>query len=84
MKDKLLNGLNTLLMINIFVVLGAFAWFAIALVGRSMDIPLGFDIWYKLWQPVIQPALGILMLGAIVSGIAGWVNKKLSDRQSLN
>ncbi len=77
MLRTLLDWLNTALMVNLFLVLFSFFWFAIALIGRSFDIPLGFDIWYSLWEPVFTPAIGILMLGAIVSGIAGWVNKRM-------
>ncbi len=77
MKDKMLNGLNTVLMLDTFFVLAAFVWFAAALVGRSFDVPLGFDLWYRLWQPVFQPAIGVLMLGAIASGIASWLSKRL-------
>ncbi len=76
MKDRLLSGLNTLLMFNLFFVLFCFAWFAIALVGRSTHVNLGFDLWYSLWDPVIMPAIGILMAGALVSGVSSWVGKK--------
>uniref|UniRef100_B8HSK4 Uncharacterized protein n=1 Tax=Cyanothece sp. (strain PCC 7425 / ATCC 29141) TaxID=395961 RepID=B8HSK4_CYAP4 len=81
MKDKLLNGLNVVLMANSFFVLFAFFWFVIALVGRELDIPLGFDLWYQLWQPVFTPAIGILMGGAILSGIVGQVKKRFPPAQ---
>ena len=80
MKDRLVNGLNTLLMLDLFFVLFCFFWFAIALVGRTTDINLGFDLWYSLWDPVIMPAIGILMAGALVSGISSWVNRKFLQR----
>lgn len=76
MKDRLISGLNTALMFNLFFVLFCFFWFAIALVGRATNINLGFDVWYSLWEPVIMPAIGILMMGAIVSGLSSWVSKK--------
>ncbi len=76
MKDRLMNGLNTLLMINLFFVLFCFVWFAVALIGRSTKVDLGFDVWYSLWEPVIMPSIGILMAGALVSGISSWVGKK--------
>ena len=81
MKDKMLDWLNLALMANLFFVLFCFGWLAIAVVGRTSGISLGLDVWYKLWQPVVQPALGILMTGAIVSGVSSWVAKKL-DRAS--
>lgn len=82
MKDRFVNGLNTLLVINLFFVLLCFVWFAIALIGRSTHVNLGFDVWYGLWQPVIMPAIGILMAGALVSGISSWVNKKFLQKSS--
>jgi len=27
-----------------------------------------YNSWYALWTPVIQPALGILMLGVVLQG----------------
>jgi len=76
MKDRLMAGLNTLLMLNLFFVLFCFVWFAVALVGRSTGTNLGFDVWYSLWDPVIMPAIGILMAGALLSGLSSWVSKK--------
>ena len=80
MKEKFLTWLNRLLVADVFVVLFAFFWFAVALVGQSMDIPLGFELWYKLWEPVFTPAIGILMLGAIVSGLTSYISKKLGSQ----
>ena len=76
MKDRLSSGLNTLLMFDLFFVLFCFAWFVIALIGRSTNVNLGFDLWYSLWDPVIMPAIGILMAGALISGLSSWVGKK--------
>lgn len=82
MKDRLVNGLNTLLVINLFFVLFCFFWFVIALIGRSTNVNLGFDVWYGLWEPVIMPSIGILMAGALVSGISSWVSKKFLQKSS--
>ena len=78
MKDKLLNGLNLFLVADVFFVLLAFGWFAIAILGRSLGVPLGLDIWYGLWQPVFNPAIGILMLGALLSGLISWMSKRFN------
>lgn len=75
MKDKLLDLLDKFLVFDVFVVLFSFFWFAAALIGRSLDIPLGLDLWYQLWEPVFTPAIGILMGGAILS----WVVKKITN-----
>jgi len=80
MKDKFFQWLNLVLMVNLFLVLLSFFWLAAAVVGRSAGVPLGLDLWYKLWEPVFTPAIGLLMAGALISGISSWVNKQLSTR----
>lgn len=82
MKEQFLKGLNFVLMLDLFFVLLSFAWFAIAIIGRAAKFPLGLEVWYKLWDPVMQPAIGILMAGAILSGVSSWIAKRLDERQS--
>jgi hypothetical protein len=77
MNDRLISWLNQLLMVDVFLVLLSFFWFAIAVVGRSLGVPLGLDLWYRLWEPVFTPAIGILMAGAVLSGLISWVSKRL-------
>lgn len=78
MKEQFFKGLNFVLMLDLFFVLACFGWFAIALVGCAAKVPLGLDLWLKLWEPVMQPAIGILMAGAILSGLTSWVIKRLN------
>lgn len=80
MKDRFFQWLNWALVANLFLVLLSFFWFAIALIGRATNVPLGLDLWYRLWEPVFTPAIGILMAGALVSGLASWVAKRLEER----
>jgi hypothetical protein len=77
MNDRLISWLNQLLMVDVFLVLLSFFWFAIAVVGRSLGVPLGLDLWYRLWEPVFTPAIGILIAGALLSGLISWVSKRL-------
>jgi hypothetical protein len=79
MKEQLIIWLNRILVADVFLVLFGFIWFAIAVIGRSLDIALGFNLWYRLWQPVFNPAIGILFLGAIVSWLAGKISDKLDN-----
>ena len=81
MTDNLLRWLNLALVADFFFVLCSFFWLLIAVVGRSAGVPLGLDLWYKLWQPVFTPAIGILMTATIVSGLSGWVVKRLNSQQ---
>lgn len=78
MKEQILTWLNRFLVANIFFVLFSFFWFVIALVGRSLNVPLGFDIWFSLWEPVFTPAIGILMAGAIMVGLINQITKRLN------
>lgn len=76
----LLNGLNLALVVNWFLVLLSFVWWIVALLGQAVGLPLGLNLWYRLWGPVFTPALGILMVGAILSGLASQVAKRLSSQ----
>ncbi len=76
MKEQFLTWLDRLLIADVFVVIVGFFWFAIAVIGRSLDIPLGWEIWYQLWQPLFNPAIAILILGAILS----WLIKKFTTK----
>lgn len=82
MKEKLIEWLNLALVANLFLVLLSFFWLAIAVVGRSFGLALGLDVWYSLWQPVFNPAIGILMAGALLSGLISWVNKRFGAKQT--
>ena len=84
MKERLLEWLNVVLMVDLFLVLLSFLWLAVAVAGRAAKVPLGLDLWYKLWEPVFTPALGILMAGALLSGAISWVSKRWQERSINN
>ncbi|VXD21721.1 conserved hypothetical protein [Planktothrix serta PCC 8927] len=75
MKEQLIKWLNRILVADVFLVLFSFFWLVIAVLGHSFKVNLGLDLWYKLWEPVFTPAIGILMGGAIVS----WAISKLNQ-----
>jgi hypothetical protein len=79
MKERLIRWLNQFLMLDVFLVLLSFFWLAIAVIGRSLGIPLGLDLWYRLWEPVFTPAIGILMAGALMSGLISQISKRLNS-----
>lgn len=80
MKEKIVLWLNRLLVADVFIVILGFLWFAIAVVGRYLNIPLGFDLWYRLWVPVFNPAIGILFLGAFVTWAIDKISRKLGSQ----
>ena len=79
MKERLIRWLNQFLMLDVFLVLLSFFWLAIAVIGRSLGIALGLDLWYRLWEPVFTPAIGILMAGALISGLISQISKRLNS-----
>jgi hypothetical protein len=81
MKEQFLKWLNLALVADFFLVLFAFFWLAIAVAGHALHLPLGLDLWYKLWQPVFTPAIGILIAGALISGVSSWVSKRFKSQQ---
>ncbi|MGL5033066.1 MAG: hypothetical protein ACRC6M_04605 [Microcystaceae cyanobacterium] len=75
MKEAFLLWLNRLLVFDVFLVIFAFFWFAIAVIGESTGIPLGYQLWQQLWLPLFNPAIAILITGALLS----WLIDKLGQ-----
>ncbi|MEN9216117.1 MAG: hypothetical protein Q6K90_02190 [Gloeomargarita sp. HHBFW_bins_162] len=71
MRERSQRWLTTLLMLDVFLVLAGFAWFALALLGQGFW-PQLWETWVFLWQPLWQPAIGVFMLGALVTGALNW------------
>jgi hypothetical protein len=79
MKETFLKWLDRILIFNVFLVIIGFVWFAIAVLGRSLGLSLGWEIWYKLWLPLFNPAISILVLGALLSWVVKKINQKLAS-----
>ena len=60
------------LIADFFFILFVLLWF-VAGIGETAALQSSrlLDVWYPLWPTVFQPALGVLMLGALVSGASG-------------
>jgi hypothetical protein len=82
MIDLVSRTISWILVVDLGVVLASFTWFLAAVVGRSMNLNLGLDLWYSLWNPLILPAISILMAGAIASGIVGWIGRRFKADSS--
>ncbi len=76
--QKLGFWLNKALMIDLFLVFFFFAWFVLAIIAEQLHLHFGLSVWHFLWQPVIQPVLGIMMAGAILSGIMSKFQSEIS------
>lgn len=78
MKEQFVKWLNRILIFDVFLVIAGFLWFAVAVIGESTGIPLGFKLFQQLWLPLFNPAISILIAGAILS----WVINKIQERWS--
>lgn len=80
-------ALDKVLIVDFFFVLFALAWLVAGVAtngaGEGLDGsndpgkingPL-LSSWFALWPMVFQPAIGILMAGALVSGGVGWLRE---------
>ncbi|MEW5304609.1 MAG: hypothetical protein WDW36_007209 [Sanguina aurantia] len=78
------DNIDKFLMADFFFVLAILAWLVVGVAQSSFNEGVSpiLDAWYPLWPIVWQPALGILMAGALVSGAAGWVQELLEEQQS--
>nr|WP_275337039.1 hypothetical protein [Nodosilinea sp. TSF1-S3]MDF0369821.1 hypothetical protein [Nodosilinea sp. TSF1-S3] len=82
LTQRISNLISWVLVADLGLVLLSLGWFLVAVLGRSMNLDLGLDLWYSLWNPLIMPALGVLMAGAIASGIVGWVGRRFNTDPS--
>ena len=78
MRERISSIISWILVVDLGIVVLSFGWFLAAVIGQSMNVNLGLNLWYSLWDPFILPAISVLMAGAIASGIVGWVSKRLN------
>lgn len=85
-KQEPANGgfkdiVDQLLITDFFIVLGILAWLVTGVAAQTIfNNSSLLDAWYPLWPFVFQPLIGVLMLGALVSGGMGW----LAEQQNKN
>ncbi|GMH42824.1 hypothetical protein BSKO_10743 [Bryopsis sp. KO-2023] len=67
---------DKVLMADFFFVLFALGWLTSGVLFNSLaHRSFVLDAWMMLWPVVFQPAIGVLMLGALVSGAVGWAKE---------
>jgi hypothetical protein len=74
--ERLQQWLDRLLVLDVFLVIGAALWFgaAVLLHARGVEAPL--QLFQKLWEPLFTPAIGLLMAAALLSGALGWWRRR--------
>ncbi|MBD1193805.1 hypothetical protein [Vulcanococcus sp. Clear-D1] len=70
--QRLKGWIDTLLVVDVFVVIAGAIWFGVAVLCHSRGIETPLDWFQRLWEPLFTPAIGLLMGAAILSGVLGW------------
>ena len=74
--QRLKGVLDTLLVIDVFVVIAGAVWFGLAVVLQSQQLQAPLRLFQRLWEPLFTPAIGLLMAAALVSGALGWWQRR--------
>ena len=69
--------LDRLLMVNVLLVFMGAGVFAVAVVRRSQGHDWLMDQVQALWQPLFAPAISLLIMAALVSGIFSWWQRRV-------
>jgi len=74
--QRLKGALDTLLVIDVFVVIAGALWFAVAVLLHSRQIEAPLSLLQALWEPLFTPAIGLLMAAALLSGVLSWWQRR--------
>jgi hypothetical protein len=73
---QLKGWLDLALMADVFLVMAAALWFALAVLSHSRGIEAPLHLFQQLWEPLFTPAIGLLMAAALLSGALGWWQRR--------
>ena len=74
--QQLKGSMDTLLVVDVFVVIAGAIWFAVAVTMHSQHIEAPLELFQRLWEPLFTPAIGLLMGAALLSGALGWWQRR--------
>ena len=76
--------LDRLLMLDVLVVFLGAGFFGVAVVAQTQGRNQPMDLFQRLWQPLFTPAISLLIMAALLSGIISWWQRRVqrSDRDS--
>ena len=74
--QQLKGSMDTLLVVDVFVVIAGAIWFAVAVTMHSQHIEAPLELFQRLWEPLFTPAIGLLMGAALLSGVLGWWQRR--------
>ena len=78
--------LDRLLMLNVLLVASGAVFFIVAVVAQSQGRDRAMDLFQQLWQPLFTPAISLLIMAALISGIVSWWQRRVqtADRGNGN
>ncbi|WIA10665.1 hypothetical protein OEZ85_010845 [Tetradesmus obliquus] len=79
-SSPLKEAVDKVLIADFFFVLAVLGWLGAGLAGKAMGSSALIDAWMPLWPMVFQPAIGILMAGALVSGGLNWLAEQQQQK----
>ena len=68
--------MDTLLVVDVFVVIAGALWFAVAVVLHSQKVDAPLELFQQLWEPLFHPAIGFRKGAALLSGLLGWWQRR--------
>jgi Mn2+/Fe2+ NRAMP family transporter len=74
--QQLKGSMDTLLVVDVFVVIAGAVWFGVAVTLHSQHIEAPLELFQRLWEPLFTPAIGLLMGAALLSGALGWWQRR--------
>ena len=74
--QRIKGTIDTLLVIDVFVVIAGAVWFGVAVVLNSQQVEGPLELFQQLWEPLFTPAIGLLMAAALLSGAVGWWQRR--------
>eukprot|EP00878_Enallax_costatus_P013156 GHUV01013749.1.p1 GENE.GHUV01013749.1~~GHUV01013749.1.p1 ORF type:complete len:176 (+),score=64.40 GHUV01013749.1:101-628(+) len=81
-SSPLKETVDKVLIADFFFILVVLAWLGAGLAEKAaLRSSTLIDAWMPLWPMVFQPAIGILMAGALVSGGLNWVQEQQQKKQ---
>ena len=78
--------LDRLLMLNVLLVASGAVFFTVAVIAQSQGRDRAMDLFQQLWQPLFTPAISLLIMAALISGIVSWWQRRMqtADRGNGN
>ena len=78
--------LDRLLMLNVLLVASGAMFFTVAVLAQSQGRDRAMDLFQQLWQQLFTPAISLLIMAALISGIVSWWQRRVqtADRGNGN